>query len=110
MQVLKSHLERMKPLQGEFASYQRRRKEVGAGVWVPEILSGSLLNSGVQPFPTKPAGGARGPLSSGAWAAGSGIAEACQEMGDARRWDWMTSEHLFCPVHLELFLFSEGDI
>ena len=39
---------------------------MGAGVWVPETL-GSLLNSGVQPFPTKPAGGAWGPGTRDPW-------------------------------------------
>ena len=55
---------------------------MGTGVWVPETL-GSLLNSGVQPFPTKPAGGARGPLSRV-----SGRREAVP-LRPARRWEML---------------------
>lgn len=83
---------------------------MGAGVCGYQRPLEVSVKFGCAAIPNSASRGRKGTAFLGVWAAGSGTAEACQEMGDAQRWDWMTYEHLFCPVHLELFLFSEGYI
>ena len=101
MQVLESHLERMKPLQGELAYYQRRSKE-----WEPECGYQRPLEVSVEfgcsAIPNLASRGRKG--TAFLWVSGRREAIPRRPAGDGPEMDRMISEHLFCPANLKLFL------